>query len=146
MVRSGHLADPGKSTTHATHVLAIFPNTKDFINYVATMKIAVFATLLATASAFSINKADFAKVRVFIVMKDGQVLRPLQQLDPFDFLKDGLTPLSEADLSLPWDSLRGCTNFFVHLTAISQTCFLGCHRWSPRLRTCPATRCCRRCW
>jgi hypothetical protein len=31
------------------------------------MKLAVFATLLATASAFSINKADVGKVRHTIV-------------------------------------------------------------------------------
>ena len=31
------------------------------------MKLAVFATLLATASAFSINKADIGKVRFDVV-------------------------------------------------------------------------------
>jgi hypothetical protein len=33
------------------------------------MKIAVLATLVATASAFSINKADIAKVRLILLGK-----------------------------------------------------------------------------
>lgn len=77
------IADPVKSTTHATHVLAIFPYSKDFINQLATMKIAVFATLLATASAFSINKADFAKVRFFRTTDDDRWPRFCN-----DFLED----------------------------------------------------------
>ena len=134
LVRSRKIADPVKSTTHAFHVPAIFPNKKDFIiNYLATMKIAVFATLLATASAFSINKADFAKVRFRRRLKT-KIRGGCSIWIPLISLWIWLTLLAKRIFV---GSSRGLTNFCLH---VAVDIFLGCRGWSRRLWTCPATR------